>query len=467
MSETRPRPQHRCALCIFRSYTYRVLRAHCKLVHPHLKLPKISPSLKSQNAMNSKQCFLPVRGKVTSHCETTKFKCRKCGNSFSTKNKLKYHIQSHYGKKQRCNLCSFTTLRIDQLYLHIKSVHGTLKQFQCDLCEARFTTAPYLKRHTKNVHSSKRYQCDICLNIYSTKPNLKQHKKEKHSGKKVSMSCQKCDKTYTSMWNLRTHIRLQHSIHEKYSWKCLICGVQFTRRHGLTDHMQRKHSDKRPIFKCTICSVVYQSEGGLRRHNKIKHTMKDKSYQCQTCFASLFTGTALNRHLKTHSLENKTVKCGHCSKTFYDKSDLSNHQYTHGKTNKYECTLCNVKCRHPKELRNHLKSHLNVKSVKCVHQGCDKLFSTKRTMLWHWREIHLNMKREKCPVCGHICLNHGQLTVSFFAQYRYLVESAILGGVSCLIKDRIWNPKVHVFANRKGACIDPIQNQNKAKLKPI
>ena len=56
--------------------------------------------------------------------------------------------------------------------------HGTQgKIFECDECNAKFTTKDYLKKHIKGVHGGRKFKCPKCNIELKTAPGLKKHLK--------------------------------------------------------------------------------------------------------------------------------------------------------------------------------------------------------------------------------------------------------------------------------------------------
>ncbi len=434
--------QYRCTLCTFRSYTLGILQAHCKHFHCGLNLSKGILNSKHLNNKytNSKQYHVSSKKRlrdiidclyckhtstrrgnlqqhiISCHSNTRLFKCPQCRKRFPSKHRLKTHITSHCARKFKCHSCSYTATNVGTIYKHAKEVHTGLTKFQCHLCKTRFKRYSTLLFHIKNVHLPNIFSCHICYKKFSRKAKLTQHMIT-HSCKPVPASCRICHKTYTSMQNLQRHISLQHTFHADKKSRCLICNLRFTDKNTLTGHMQRKHSGKRLMHKCQACSKVYLSQGGLRVHIKMKHTKIVKRHQCTKCSASFEMKEKRTKHMKRHG--RKTVTCGQCSATFSDMSALTIHQYTHGKSMKHECAICKLKCRHPSELRAHLKTHTNDRMVKCIHTLCDKLFTEKRFMLGHWREVHLERTR-RCLICGHTATSSGHLQVSAFMTLCFL-----------------------------------------------
>ncbi len=84
-------------------------------------------------------------------------KWNKCGQKFSTADKLYAHLcNSHVGRKSTNNLqlncnwekCNIKTVKRDHITSHIR-VHVPLKPYKCDVCTKRFKRPQDLKKHLK------------------------------------------------------------------------------------------------------------------------------------------------------------------------------------------------------------------------------------------------------------------------------------------------------------------------------
>ncbi len=436
---------YKCTHCTFKSYTCGILRAHFKLFHNRLKLQKsgkllsskgysskritkgFKPNKKFKQQSNtskfkdklscsyckytpSKRCNLKQHI-VSCHTNIKVFKCQQCKQSFSSKYKLQLHMASHsIAKNFKCHLCSYRASRARNLDSHVAHVHTTFKSFECNLCEAKFKRTKHLLIHKSSVHSPKTFTCKICLKACSSMRSLVNHIRFSHEKKAVPTKCLICHQTYDSLEKLKLHTKRTHG--EKTGYKCKICDLQLVNRASLSIHMKQRHCDKK-YFKCVGCSKVYLSRVGLRQHVKNVHTNEtlDKSYHCSLCSASFLTQHGLTNHYRVHNV--KTLKCSLCSETFRERGALRTHLFTHRKTDRYQCSVCSKKCRDTSELKLHIQTHTQLaKNVKCKLGSCNRLFTTERIMMDHWRETHLRLYRQKCSLCGKVCNNAWQLQVS-------------------------------------------------------
>ena len=83
-------------------------------------------------------------------------------------------------KLHKCPQCPVTFKRKTPLKEHVKQKHGNVtKPYACDSCELAFTKEFYLDRH-QSVHKGKLHKCPFCEKAYSQLGNLTSHIKDKH-----------------------------------------------------------------------------------------------------------------------------------------------------------------------------------------------------------------------------------------------------------------------------------------------
>ena len=101
----------------------------------------------------------------------------------------------------------------------------------CSICGMIFKDNGSFNRHV-NDHSVDNVQkkCDVCEYVGNAK-NLYQHKQNKHEQKQ--MSCNNCEKKFTTKSNLNRHIKKDHEFQEHKSHVCSSCGKQLSSKQKL------------------------------------------------------------------------------------------------------------------------------------------------------------------------------------------------------------------------------------------
>ena len=102
-------------------------------------------------------------------------------------------------------------------------VHTGKKDFQCKVCERKFSEKASLKRHMLTHTKAKPHECDICKKKFSMKCNLVRHFRI-HLGEQP-YGCADCEKWFTASSNRNRHVRTCHkelSSEQQSELKCKI-----------------------------------------------------------------------------------------------------------------------------------------------------------------------------------------------------------------------------------------------------
>ena len=162
--------------------------------------------------------------------------------------------------------------------------------------------------------------------VFATSRNLA----ELSNDKKYECVYDGCSRTYTSMGNLKTHLKAHEG---RFDYKC--------------DH--------------DGCDKAFLSSYSLKVHRRI-HT-GEKPYSCESdgCDKSFNTLYRLNAHKRVHTGELFDCEFYSCSKQFTTKSDLRKHTRTHTGEKPYQCKVdgCGKAFKASHHLRSHSGTHQN------------------------------------------------------------------------------------------------------------
>lgn len=110
--------------------------------------------------------------------------CDLCGNTFSYKQLLIDHMQTHHiNIKFSCNLCFAEFQSNLQLSKHNRESHNNDVKYKCEECDVEFCELSFLAQHVKVLHEAQRFHCSYpgCLKTFSSKSHSTRHHRLIHS----------------------------------------------------------------------------------------------------------------------------------------------------------------------------------------------------------------------------------------------------------------------------------------------
>ncbi|KAF7647550.1 hypothetical protein LDENG_00170250 [Lucifuga dentata] len=244
--------------------------------------------------------------------------------------------------------------------------------------------------------------------------------------------CSVCGNSYTSMRALRSHLRghtQSHSTpassgpssmssHEEVKEElgemmiCSTCGESFANRQDLIIHQLIHNKDQvddgnRLLTSngngsggkeetqdviCGRCGIFCTSYHHLQNHG-CTADRKDEStkeevemkvnYVTKCKEASRVKGTVDNS-------EDRQYKCDQCGRAYRHAGSLLNHKKSH-KTGVFRCLVCQKRFYNLLALKNHQRSHFDVKRHTC--QECGKAFKIQKQLLNHLRRHKENQAK--------------------------------------------------------------------------
>ncbi|KAM6931457.1 uncharacterized protein znf366 [Xenentodon cancila] len=232
----------------------------------------------------------------------------------------------------------------------------------------------------------KRWKCRMCEKSYTSKYNLVTHILG-HNGIKPH-GCHLCGKLFKQLSHLHTHLLTHQGMRPH---KCQVCHKAFTQTSHLKRHMMQ-HSDVKP-YSCSVCGRGFAYPSELRAH-ELKHE-KGQENVCVECGLDFPTLAQLKRHLTVH--RGPTLyRCTECQKTFQYPSQLQNHMMKHKDIRPYICSECGMEFIQSHHLKQHMLTHKGVKEHKC--RICGREFTLLANMKRHVL-IHTNIRAYQCHMC--------------------------------------------------------------------
>ena len=160
------------------------------------------------------------------------YTCIKCGKSYTNRNALKYHEQTHHENiKHTCALCGLQFSSERNLFEHSELKHREktqIPQFKCEKCNVNFSNRRNLDRHNRENH----FESTLNLEYVEDMESLN------------ILKCENCDKTFKRKFDLQRHYGSAHSeIGTKKQFKCPSCGNKLSTKSALNRHIRTVHNE--------------------------------------------------------------------------------------------------------------------------------------------------------------------------------------------------------------------------------
>ena len=167
----------------------------------------------------------------------------------------------------------------------------------CTECGKQFSKESHLKTHMKCHESqSGSHACSQCSKTFNNKRDLDIHTKRHEDG---DYTCNNCDFEGNSREALAKHMETKHTIRSKPT--CKFCGLEFTFRYQLTNHILENHGSHKP------CTNFAKNRCEFDNECRFKHiTLAEGQYICYTCGQMYNNKTSLMKHIEE---EHGSIPC--------------------------------------------------------------------------------------------------------------------------------------------------------------
>ncbi|XP_077360102.1 zinc finger protein 646 [Festucalex cinctus] len=234
------------------------------------------------------------------------------------------------------------------------------------------------------------YQCSICGNSYSSMRALRSHLRGHTQSQSAAASSG--PSSMSSQEEAKDDEPGEMMI-------CSTCGESFASRQDLIAHqlVHVKHQDEEAAGKsegpgrkeetqsliCGRCGIFCTSCHHLESHNCVAEKKEGE----EEAISEEAEQKTKNSHHEDHSnvrerFEDRQHRCDQCGRSYRHSGSLLNHKKSH-KTGVFKCSVCQKRFYNLLALKNHHRSHFDVKRHTC-HE-CGKAFKIQKQLLIHLR----------------------------------------------------------------------------------
>lgn len=191
--------------------------------------------------------------------EDNMFGCTKCDRSFKLYYHLKQHLKTHLGSLEKphvCSHCGKAYTREGALKQHISTFHFDTEELSqnqkqqkkvhvCEYCKKHFGHFGHFKEHLRKHTGEKPYECPDCHEKFARNSTLKCHMAACQNGagakkgRKKVYECQVCSSVFNSWDQFKDHL-VSHTGVKPYH--CTMCDMWFTHTKDLRTHLKVVHS---------------------------------------------------------------------------------------------------------------------------------------------------------------------------------------------------------------------------------
>uniref|UniRef100_A0A3Q3E1T4 Zinc finger protein 142 n=1 Tax=Labrus bergylta TaxID=56723 RepID=A0A3Q3E1T4_9LABR len=361
----------------------------------------------------------------------------KCSRESSEKTAPLHPLHSKKDGKFKCQLCSFSSVKLATLERHISTCRKSLRKtenqessaldddeegnksvrgkedvvrknsegdgtvsekhrtFSCPSCDFKCRQKRGLESHKKRgCLKLDEVKCTSCSINAKSKHSLSCQILSVHNKKKSAVAaserlqCQQCAFTCKQERCMAQHVALKHKGARPHL--CRYCPFSTTRRYRLEEHESLHTGLGR--HSCGVCDKTFGTVTKLRQHKTRIHD-KEPTHFCSLCDFSGYTLDDVRRHkLRCHTGELHH-SCGHCDAQFSSEVALRKHcKRVHKLQVSFSCKQCDFTCSSQTLLKGHQEN--KHPQVKC--STCQEAFETKESLEIHQR-IHLAHHCQLCP----------------------------------------------------------------------
>ncbi|GFS21279.1 zinc finger protein 507-like [Elysia marginata] len=282
-------------------------------------------------------------------------------------------IRDNDGEKFRCVLCHYTSERIYNIKIHMKT-HRQKKPTECSLCDFSSTSPEALQQHMLKHCKIRTYACKYCPQSFNHKSTLRAHMRA-HKDQEP-FRCAYCVFETSNAQEYREHMHVHSGCSSRL--RCPGCDLLLGGKDELTAHLLGCKG------RTTGSSVEPRSTSHVRLHENLPSKLALES----NTDATGRLGVDNLKQETTPSVLPATVSCPGehrcvvqgCTFSSPSLKDLQDHLGVHCNPSLLVCNLCDFKAWHTRSLKSHMKRHANDQ-----------------------RYVQQPLEQYKCNLCGYVC----------------------------------------------------------------
>ena len=261
--------------------------------------PSIATSIEPMKSENESEITPEIINQDELSISNKTFKWSLCPKEFSNKKALRKHLRLHLSiRSYKCTLCSKSYKRSDHLNRHMLTHSDKNNIYKCPYCDFSFYLKYHLKSHLNNIHVMNpfKFKCEFCGEFFPKKIKLLKHQRHEHKEQininKVNCYYPYCHKEYIHQEDLLKHIAKDHQNTK----------VELEDEKEENQTNEETVIKEKKFFKCPYenCLKTYSTSFNLNTHIKSFH-LKIKAFTCEICKLNLSHKSSLKRHMeKTH-----------------------------------------------------------------------------------------------------------------------------------------------------------------------
>ncbi|KAL4712228.1 hypothetical protein ACJJTC_011089 [Scirpophaga incertulas] len=365
-ADSSPKPIHRCVMCsqIFSSLDY--LKSHkCQQRSKKRKTTSKNNSTATSDYKKETKKDSIVKPRRRRNKELSSdpqiVTCHNCNESFTSKVRLKFHMQFHEPTKMMtengdyaCEECNLTFSTETELFDHVHFRHDKLKRWQCHVkgCGKTFHLKATLTKHSRSHTDTRRYVCVTCGKRFLDKQTLDEHGVTHLQIK--PFQCHICLKQLTRRSRLRMHLRAhEEELTPKLVLVCSVCSRAFRDQEDAQDHTSKSteciamSAKTLKLEREEVIITVTPTDDAVSESMKVVESNISKSLPKEVCSSLaaplLFSlGDEARAIIRVVEIE-KVFRCEYCEDVFYLEDGLNTHRKVHKNVkNPFTCHICKV-----------------------------------------------------------------------------------------------------------------------------